>query len=545
MNTRVVYKTFEQLSIADYMVYSKLPRHPFWSVVDEKIDFSFADELCSFLYTGRGQYPYAPSLKLKIHLLQSYYQISDRQTEEKIMGDLFIKRFLGLPMDFFGFDHSTIGLDRSRMGSGLFQACHRYILAQMYQLGLWGDNEAWIIDSFPVHVHARRMSGYRMIRQTALGAIGLLQRYRPAMYAKLKNDLKLEALECVPSSDLSKADYLLGYSRMATQAHGLLVWLTQANALHMPWPSGKARQRLTNRLALLEQLLNENTEPTPPEASAPEDLERKTQTHGRASTSTLPKSRIYSLRDPEARIGQKGKRQFIEGYKAQNLMSARGVVLDIQMIPADEHDREAMVGMVQNMLQFWSGTHPTAVLGDTLYGHHGQRTALAACGVQVVAPVAPSVNPSGLWTGEKFSYEANDDVYRCPQGKQSFTKSYIKASEGWQYKFPAADCTVCPVRSSCTTNPKGRTVFRHRCHEQYEQARAYNLSTEGVADLRLRKRIERKNNELKNQCGLNRLWTCSKETARIKANLAGITANLKLVTRRFSSPGSGFVRHAV
>ncbi|MFB9279672.1 transposase, partial [Cohnella cellulosilytica] len=113
----VRYKTFDQLSFADILVYSKLPDHPFWSHVEKKIDFSFADKLCSVLYTGRGQHPYAPSLKLKVHLIQAYYAMSDRQTEEKIIGDLFMKRFLELPVDFFGFDHSTIGLDRTRMGT--------------------------------------------------------------------------------------------------------------------------------------------------------------------------------------------------------------------------------------------------------------------------------------------------------------------------------------------------------------------------------------------------------------------------------------------
>lgn len=58
--------------------------------------------------------------------------------EEKIIGDLFIKRFLDVPVSFVGFDHSTHGLDRDRVGSNLFDACHHYILAQARKQGLWG-----------------------------------------------------------------------------------------------------------------------------------------------------------------------------------------------------------------------------------------------------------------------------------------------------------------------------------------------------------------------------------------------------------------------
>jgi hypothetical protein len=54
MTNRVRYKNFDQLSFADLLVYSKLPEHPFWSCVESKIDFSFADTLCAVLYTGMG-----------------------------------------------------------------------------------------------------------------------------------------------------------------------------------------------------------------------------------------------------------------------------------------------------------------------------------------------------------------------------------------------------------------------------------------------------------------------------------------------------------
>lgn len=40
MSTPVRYKSFDQLSFADFQVYSKLPPHPFWSHVESKIDFS-------------------------------------------------------------------------------------------------------------------------------------------------------------------------------------------------------------------------------------------------------------------------------------------------------------------------------------------------------------------------------------------------------------------------------------------------------------------------------------------------------------------------
>lgn len=47
MTIHVRYKNFDQLSFADLLVYNKLPAHSFWSYVESKIDFSFADTLCA------------------------------------------------------------------------------------------------------------------------------------------------------------------------------------------------------------------------------------------------------------------------------------------------------------------------------------------------------------------------------------------------------------------------------------------------------------------------------------------------------------------
>lgn len=43
--------------------------------MDKLLDFSFADEICAPLYSTRGPKPYAPSLKLKLHFVQRYYNL--------------------------------------------------------------------------------------------------------------------------------------------------------------------------------------------------------------------------------------------------------------------------------------------------------------------------------------------------------------------------------------------------------------------------------------------------------------------------------------
>lgn len=541
MTIHVRYKNFDQLSFADLLVYSKLPAHSFWSCVESKIDFSFADTLCAVLYTGKGQYPYAPSLKLKVHLIQSYYELSDRQVEEKIISDLFIKRFLQLPVDFFGFDHSTIGLDRSRMGEAMFRACHFYILAQMYSFGLWGDqNEQWIIDSFPSNIHMTRPGAYRLIQHAMVHLVQHLRKQAPKSVCRAAASLPLDTMTVRLSSAASSADRLLAYSKLVAQAYGLLQWFNNENIkpLLAEWKSYARSQELQ---AILMRILEENSRPIDPDNGTKADLPADVQFE-KTPRAERPKDRIESVIDPEARTAMKRSKLTI-GYKTQNLCTAGGVILEIRTVPANEHDQDATADMVATIQQFFGQT-PTALLGDTAYGHGRHRTLLARQGIRVVAPVQQSPNPTGLFPATLFTYDADKDVCICPKGERSVRKNYTAQLEGSQYRFDKNTCLACPLYTQCTTSGSGRSVFRSDYVNLYEEAQAYNESLAGQADLLKRYVVERKNNELKNDCGLGLAKTRSRISLQLKALCAAMVVNLKHTVRKLLNPKPGFIRHA-
>jgi len=547
MKSRVRYKEFDQLSFADIMVYSKLPEHPFWSNLEKKIDFDFADTLCSVLYTGRGQHPYAPSLKLKIHLIQTYYHLSDRQVEEKIIGDLFIKRFLGLPVDFFGFDHSTIGLDRSRMGTAMFKACHFYILAQMYSHGLWGEqSEKWIIDSFGVNPALSAPGARRLIQQAMVRLLQHLKRCHPVCYQLAKNTVALDALSVRLSAETADSDRMLAFSKLVAQAYGLLQWFQVSEVqtlMERELSEGVRKTSHTLQHTLLD-ILEQNSRPIPP---SDDDSSRTCSSttndelvYEKIPVPNRPKDRLMSAVDPEARVTKKRSTR-IKGYKMQNLCSTSGAILNVSVVPANEHDREAMFPMVKEIQAFFH-TAPCAVLGDTAYGHGLQRALLATLDLPVVAPVIEGGNPSKGYAIERFHYDREQDCYVCPNNKTSIRKRHIPQSNGWQYDFAKRDCLSCPLYTECTTSKKGRSVFHSDFYNYYEVAKAYNDTTEGQMDFKKRLLVERKNQELKNDCRLGRPLTKSKQTLNMKGYLAAIVVNAKLTLRRLTAQKPGFIR---
>lgn len=555
LKDRVRYKTFDQLSFADVMVYSKLPDHPFWSNIEHKIDFSFADTLCSVLYSGRGQYPFAPSLKLKVHLIQTYYRLSDRLVEERIIGDLFIKRFLGLPVNFFGFDHSTIGLDRSRMGSAMLHACHLYILAQMHRLDLWGDqNEQWIIDSFPAQVALSKMSGYRLIQKGMTRICQQLKRSHPALYKFTRVSVAWDAMFVRLTKESSESEKRLAFSKLVAQAYGLLQWfqLEDVAALFQEWPNPQAQQKSRELQAVLKQILVENSRGAVPEeedSSHPGDppppagsgiAQPRAMSFEKIPFKDRSTRRIISVTDPGARWSIKNGTT-LQGYKIQNLATPSGVLLNTRVVSAVEHDRDAMFDVVKEVKDFF-GITPSAVLGDSAYGHGPQRLALGSLHIQVVAPVTKSNNTvTGLYNLDRFTYDREPDRYVCPNNQTSTRKAYTVENRGTQYFF-GTSCKSCPLRTECPPSQKGRTAFRSDFHDICAAADTFNESEEGRLRHRFRFTIERKNQELKNDCAVGRLQTRSTPAARMKAALAMIVVNLKHTLRHTIAPKPGFLR---
>ena len=538
---RIRYKDFGALSLADYEVFSSLPEHPLWGQVGRLIDFSFADELCAHLYAPRGQRPFAPSLKLKLHLVQVMENLSDRQLELRLMFDMAIKKFIGVPLSFTGLDHSTLGLDRERMGDALFHACFHYVLAQAKRYGLWGqDGDTWLIDSFATQAHASRMGAQRLIEK---GLLQILHQLKRANYPLFQ--LAMEKLQCqtwrvrLPKG-ASAEERAHAFHLLVVRAYSLLSWFEhgQAHTLFWQWSDAKRQLRSLELQAVLYTILQQNTRPVLPatDASEPEPTFEKIPFKER------PKDRIVSAVNPDLRFAV--KRGTLHTDKIQVVQShASDFLVEIEPIPGNEHDGKRTRQLIDSVMDHHE-TEPELVSGDTAYGYGVYRAQLADAPYSLVTPIATPVNPSKLLSKEQFQYDAERDCFTCPQGQITVHKKRNNVEAGNQYYFDAAACQACPIRDTCTTNEKGRSLFISDHYQLTENAKAMNETPKGQAALQARNQVERKNNELANHHAMRRPYARSRKKLRIFAKLKGMAVNVKLMVRklgyRYTDP---FVRH--
>lgn len=539
----VQYKSFGQLTLSDYEVFSSVPPHPFWSRVEQVVDFSFADKLCAPLYSPKGQRPYAPSLKLKIHFVQRYHNYSDREMEEAILYHLHLKRFLGVPVAFNGFDHSTLGLDRDRMGSDLFDACHHHILSQALAKGLWGKEEdRWLIDSFHTFANIAKVGAYRLIQQGILQIIQHIKRTYPKLYAFLLQDCGLKGFLKRISDRTPEQDRLVLFSRLVVEAYSLLHWLEseRVQPLFWTWEKDKQQLRCLELQAILYQILQENAKLMDP--NKPEGTEQESLQYQELSKKEKPQDRIRSAYDPEIRSGYKSKSLKFTGDKIQILESREnGLILNTEPIPGNEWDGDRLVPMVEEVINH-HGIVPKQVIGDTAYGTGGNRQKIQEKQILLTAPIQKYTNPTGLLENDWFVYDAKLDEVTCPQGYSTSKKVRNNPNQGHQFSFEAKTCQACPLFEQCTTNKKGRTVFISDYYEFMEQGKSYNQTKDGKSAIRARYDVERTNHEAANHHGLRKPRTRGREKLRITSKLTAMIINLKIMVKELAEPIKPFYR---
>jgi hypothetical protein len=531
----IVYKDFAQLSFQDVMVYEAIPPHPFWSLVDKVIDFSFADDLCAPLYSEMGPRPYPPSLKLKAHLVQRYYDISDREMELKIIGDIYIKRFLGLPIDHAKFDHSTLGLDRSRLGAEMFKACHHHILAQALANGLWGqDDDRWLVDAFHTYARVSKPSTYELIRGAIYKVLHHMKVENRVQYDQLEKERDVPAMRRCIKPDTKMKDRWVAFSSLVMHAYGLLTWIKKAEKGHrFPWEL-KAHKEFLEHVDLLERVLRENVQPVDgADSGDPENHNsEETQKYREIPNKEKPGDRIVSVHTIDVRAGAKSKTKKFTGDKVQVVESSKSrLILNAEPIPGNENDGEALFGVVEDVMKRHSVT-PKEIVADSAYGAIENRHRVQQdLHTRLTSPVPPQGNEKNLFTNEQFQYLPEQGKVICPGEKTSYRSTYIKQSKGTQFFFRDEDCQGCPMRTQCTTSKAGRTAFFTDHWELLEEAKQYNKSKAGQAAMKTRYEIERTNNEMKNHHGLVRPRTRGRDPLKIDAKLTAMVINLKIMVK--------------
>lgn len=165
-----------------------------------------------------------------------------------------------------------------------------------------------------------------------------------------------------------------------------------------------------------------------------------------------PDSQI-SLTDPDARsMATSGKGTGLVGYNVQMAVDAEHHLIVAHEVTNVGNDRTQLVSMGQKALDA-TGCEEITALADR--GYFNGEEVLACEGTGVV-PCVPKTLTSGntkrgLFTGQDFVYDAENDRYTCPAG-QHLTKGKVRSDrrDNIDHYRNLTACLTCALKPRCT-----------------------------------------------------------------------------------------------
>lgn len=165
--------------------------------------------------------------------------------------------------------------------------------------------------------------------------------------------------------------------------------------------------------------------------------------------------------EPEARFMRTtgGK---VPAYNVQTAVDAEHAIIVAQTVTTEATDNRSLQPMAQKA-QEALGVTTLHIVADAGYSNGEQASACESLGILVHIPANRSGNTQGdgtLMDRTTFTYSASTDTFTCPAGKSLKRKQLQRDRRCVIYQSDAQDCSICPLKSGCTTRPK-RLITRH------------------------------------------------------------------------------------
>lgn len=238
--------------------------------------------------------------------------------------------------------------------------------------------------------------------------------------------------------------------------------------------------------------------------------------------------------DPDARL-MKGPKGTSVAYNVQAVVDAKHKLIVGMEVTNEVSDRTLLTAMARKAKEEL-GVDGLTVLAD---GGYYTSEAIRTCEEENITTYVPVVGrekeedeESGRFSRSRFRYDAERDVYVCPQGEElgRIGTTAEKVAEGRKtyFVYGGADCADCPLRNNCTKSAKGRRIKRWE-HEDVTQRLRGRLESDPAMMRRRKSLVEHPFGTIKVSMGHERLLMKGTRNVRTEMSLTVLGYNLKRV----------------
>lgn len=430
--------------------------------------------------TGEGQQPVAPALLAMATLLQAYEGVSDAEAVERTV----IDRRWQMVLDVLGsedaaFSQATFQAFRERL---IAHDMDRRLLERTVELAKETEAFDWkkLPKTLRLAVDSRPLAGVGRVEDT-FNLIGHAARKLLASAAALAGH-EAEAMAKKTGAPLLGSGSLkknldIDWNDRLQKAAALVQLLEQVEALedwvHEHLPEQAERPPLSEHLATLKQLREQDLEPDPSDPSGSKKQIRQ----------GVAEDRRISIEDPEMRHGRKSKSRTINGYK-----SHLGIDLDTELVlacavtPANRPEAEALGPIAADVGRYPERSQVAELYIDRGYLAAKETHQLAANDAEIVCkPRSPAA--SELFSKNDFLIDLRRKQITCPAGHSE------PLALDTTVHFPSTLCAACPLRAKCTTAASGQGRSVHIAHDEPLQQKLRKVAGTRAGRTRLRKRV--------------------------------------------------------
>ena len=395
-----------------------MPANHFYGYLERTFDLAFVRDLVAECYAPAGRPSIDPVVFFKLQLVMFFEGVrSERQLVAVVADRLSVRWYLGYDLDESLPDHSSLTRIRDRYGLDVLRRFFDSVVAQCQQMGLvWGQE---------LYLNATQVKANASLDSLAS---------RSAVEAHLASLFGAQAPEEAVLDDAALP--VVNLNVMAETAHDL----AEHNAGRHDWIAQAGRPDRTTRRGGYRRRSDFEASRTDPDAAL--------MVHKRGGLHVGYHDHLV-----------------VDGGKAR-------IILAALVTPADVMENQPALDLMWRACFRWR-LRPRQVTGDTTYATDENIRAIEAAGMHAYMSLA-DWDRSSFYGPSRFSYEAEHDFYRCPEGHELHRYSYRSADEAVVYRGDAAICYACPVKAACMTSNQGRMIHRSIYAEAYERVRAYH-----------------------------------------------------------------------
>ena len=256
----------------------------------------------------------------------------------------------------------------------------------------------------------------------------------------------------------------------------------------------------------------------------------------------VSRDRMMSVHDPEMRHGHKSSSRRFDGHKAAIVVDTDSqLITAVEVLPGNAPDNLGALELVEAS-EANTGVSVEEAMGDAAYGD--TRQAFADAGRTLIARV-PGRPDRKRFPKDDFVIDLEAGTCTCPAGQVTRTMAPAGRRTGQTgrtyrlqaFRFDAAVCGVCPLRSQCVAAKPGtgRTVRLHPQGVLLQQALAL-LQSEGFAEYRQRRVVVEHRLARLVQLGIRQSRYFGRAKTKFQLYLAATVANLTLVAAKAGRP---------